>query len=181
MDTTSRTDSATAQLMEQILYEVKRVVVGQDRFLERVMVAMLAQGHLLVEGEELRKTSTPEQPTEHELLDLAERLYESRRRRDRMFTVKLFGEPAWDMLLALYYMPRRGIMLGVMSLGHAANIPPTTGVRWQKVLEEQGFIERGPKVTDSRQQLVRLTETGRALMSKYLIRLYYCNEGLPTF
>ncbi len=41
---------STAQLMEQILYEVKRVVVGQDRFLERVMVAMLAQGHLLVEG-----------------------------------------------------------------------------------------------------------------------------------
>jgi MoxR-like ATPase len=40
----------TATLMERILYEVKRVVVGQDRFLERVMVAMLAQGHLLVEG-----------------------------------------------------------------------------------------------------------------------------------
>jgi MoxR-like ATPase len=36
--------------MEQILYEVKRVVVGQDRFLERVMIAILAQGHLLVEG-----------------------------------------------------------------------------------------------------------------------------------
>jgi len=43
-------DPATAKLMEQILYEVKRVVVGQDRFLERVMVAMLAQGHQLVEG-----------------------------------------------------------------------------------------------------------------------------------
>ena len=42
--------SPPATLMEQILYEVKRVVVGQDRFLERVMVAMLAQGHLLVEG-----------------------------------------------------------------------------------------------------------------------------------
>jgi MoxR-like ATPase len=41
---------ATATLMERILYEVKRVVVGQDRFLERVLVAMLAQGHLLVEG-----------------------------------------------------------------------------------------------------------------------------------
>ena len=50
MEPTQRQDSATAQLMEQILYEVKRVVVGQDRFLERVMVAMLAQGHLLVEG-----------------------------------------------------------------------------------------------------------------------------------
>ncbi len=41
---------STATLMERILYEVKRVVVGQDRFLERVLVGMLAQGHLLVEG-----------------------------------------------------------------------------------------------------------------------------------
>jgi MoxR-like ATPase len=47
---TKSTSVETAQLMEKILYEVKRVVVGQDRFLERVMVAMLAQGHLLVEG-----------------------------------------------------------------------------------------------------------------------------------
>ena len=39
-----------ASLMERILYEVKKVVVGQDHFLERVLVAMLAQGHLLVEG-----------------------------------------------------------------------------------------------------------------------------------
>ena len=40
----------TATLMEHILYEVKKVVVGQDHFLERVLVAILAQGHLLVEG-----------------------------------------------------------------------------------------------------------------------------------
>src|SRR6201998_1744680 len=39
-----------AALMESTLYEVKRVVVGQDHFLERVLVAILAQGHLLVEG-----------------------------------------------------------------------------------------------------------------------------------
>jgi MoxR-like ATPase len=50
MDSETRQDTATALMMEQILYEVKRVVVGQDKFLERVMVAMLAQGHLLVEG-----------------------------------------------------------------------------------------------------------------------------------
>ena len=40
----------TAETMQKLLYEVKRIVVGQDRFLERVLVAMLAQGHLLVEG-----------------------------------------------------------------------------------------------------------------------------------
>ena len=44
------TSAQAATLMEQVLYEVKRVVVGQDHFLERVMVALLAQGHLLVEG-----------------------------------------------------------------------------------------------------------------------------------
>ena len=36
--------------MERILYEIKKVIVGQDHFLERVLVAVLAQGHLLVEG-----------------------------------------------------------------------------------------------------------------------------------
>jgi MoxR-like ATPase len=40
----------SSPLLERILYEVKKVVVGQDHFLERVLVAMLAQGHLLVEG-----------------------------------------------------------------------------------------------------------------------------------
>src|SRR5450432_1660357 len=48
-DTTTVSGEAST-LMERVLYEVKRVVVGQDHFLERVMVAVLAQGHLLVEG-----------------------------------------------------------------------------------------------------------------------------------
>jgi MoxR-like ATPase len=46
----ARTHGDVAALMERVLYEVKRVVVGQDHFLERVLVAILAQGHLLVEG-----------------------------------------------------------------------------------------------------------------------------------
>ncbi len=39
-----------ASSMQRVLYEVKKVVVGQDHFLERVLVAVLAGGHLLVEG-----------------------------------------------------------------------------------------------------------------------------------
>ncbi|HWP19122.1 MAG TPA: MoxR family ATPase [Burkholderiaceae bacterium] len=51
METTSSTRHAeVAERMQRLLYEVKRIVVGQDHFLERVMVALLAQGHLLVEG-----------------------------------------------------------------------------------------------------------------------------------
>jgi MoxR-like ATPase len=41
---------AHAAKMQSILYEVKRVVVGQDAFLERVLIAILAQGHILIEG-----------------------------------------------------------------------------------------------------------------------------------
>jgi len=36
--------------MESLLYEVKKVIVGQDHLLERMVVALLARGHILVEG-----------------------------------------------------------------------------------------------------------------------------------
>lgn len=36
--------------MEQVLYEVKKIIVGQDHMLERMVVALLARGHILVEG-----------------------------------------------------------------------------------------------------------------------------------
>jgi MoxR-like ATPase len=36
--------------MERVLFEVKKVIVGQDHLLERLIVALLARGHILVEG-----------------------------------------------------------------------------------------------------------------------------------
>ncbi|MFN2486914.1 MAG: AAA family ATPase [Acidimicrobiia bacterium] len=36
--------------MEAALYEIKRVIAGQDAMLERVLVSLLAGGHLLIEG-----------------------------------------------------------------------------------------------------------------------------------
>jgi MoxR-like ATPase len=50
MDSFETERSADSSFMERILYEVKKVVVGQDHFLERVLVAIMARGHLLVEG-----------------------------------------------------------------------------------------------------------------------------------
>jgi MoxR-like ATPase len=44
------TGTGTGNPMEQVLYEVKRTIVGQDVLLERLVVALLARGHLLVEG-----------------------------------------------------------------------------------------------------------------------------------
>ena len=44
------TNSGQSQPMERVLYEVKKVIVGQDHLLERMVVALLARGHILVEG-----------------------------------------------------------------------------------------------------------------------------------
>jgi len=41
-DTSHGDVSESAALMEGVLYEVKKVVVGQDAFLERIMIAMLS-------------------------------------------------------------------------------------------------------------------------------------------
>src|SRR6476469_7806789 len=45
-----REDSQARLTIERVLYEVKRVIVGQDQLLERLLVALLARGHILVEG-----------------------------------------------------------------------------------------------------------------------------------
>ena len=44
------TNTGLNQPMERVLYEVKKVIVGQDHLLERMVVALLARGHILVEG-----------------------------------------------------------------------------------------------------------------------------------
>jgi len=118
-------------------------------------------------------------PTRKELVRLACRIYDARRTRDRMFDRELFGEPAWDMLLALYCLPARGERLGVTSLSHAANVAQATGHRWQIILTEHELIERGPKELDARRQLLRLTEKGRKLLENYLTRLFYCDTPAP--
>jgi len=41
---------APRQALEEALYEIKRVIVGQDAMLERLLVALLAGGHVLLEG-----------------------------------------------------------------------------------------------------------------------------------
>ncbi len=47
---TQSMNSENRMPMERVLYEVKKVIVGQDHLLERLVVALLARGHILVEG-----------------------------------------------------------------------------------------------------------------------------------
>ena len=42
--------AAAADRLEQTLFEVKKVIVGQDRVVERLLICLLAKGHTLLEG-----------------------------------------------------------------------------------------------------------------------------------
>ena len=47
--TAAEAEHASAQL-EQVFFEMKKVIVGQDHMVERLLVALLARGHILLEG-----------------------------------------------------------------------------------------------------------------------------------
>ena len=49
-DDRTRLREEPRQALEEALYEVKRVIVGQDAMLERLLVSLLAGGHVLLEG-----------------------------------------------------------------------------------------------------------------------------------
>ena len=119
-------------------------------------------------------------PAAKQLRELASRIYDARRAREKLLDRKLLGEPAWDMLLALFFMPARGEILSVTGLCYASAVPLTTALRQQTVLAAEGLIERGPQGEDHRRHIVRLTPRGRALMSNYLTRLFYCDTHSQT-
>ena len=49
-ETAQPTPPEAKERLEQALFEIRRVIAGQDAMLERVLVCLLAQGHLLIEG-----------------------------------------------------------------------------------------------------------------------------------
>ncbi|HEX3833558.1 MAG TPA: MoxR family ATPase [Solirubrobacteraceae bacterium] len=50
IDDTNRNRGEAREALQQVLYEIKRVIVGQDAMLERLLVSLLAGGHVLLEG-----------------------------------------------------------------------------------------------------------------------------------
>jgi DNA-binding MarR family transcriptional regulator len=126
---------------------------------------------------ELLRIRARRQPSQKELRRLARKIYDARRLRDRLLDRELFGEPAWDMLLALYHLPALGHMLTTTGLCCCSGAPPTTALRWVNTLVAQELVERGPHLKDGRMHLVRLTEEGRALLDRYLARLLHCERA----
>ncbi|WP_295636015.1 winged helix DNA-binding protein [Novosphingobium sp.] len=105
---------------------------------------------------------------EPQALTLARMLYAERRRRDRTFPADIFGEPSWDILLDLFVARGEGRRVPTTSACIGAHVPPTTALRWLRLLEGQGLIEREEDERDGRRTFVRLSTKGMDLVGNFL-------------
>lgn len=101
-------------------------------------------------------------------LTLARECYAGRRRRARYLSADLFGEPTWDILLDLYVAAREKRRVPTTSACIGAHVPPTTALRWLRILEMRGLVEREDDGRDGRRTFVRLTERGNTVMEAFL-------------
>lgn len=103
------------------------------------------------------------------LLALARLMYAQRRRRCAIIGgPELFGEPGWDILLDLYIAYAQGKHVSVSSACIGSAAPPTTGLRWLGILQDEGLVEREKDPRDHRRVNVRLSNDGIQKMERYL-------------
>jgi DNA-binding MarR family transcriptional regulator len=96
-----------------------------------------------------------------------------RERRDRglVLLADMLGDPAWDMVLDLFAAGEDRKRIPVSSICLAAGVPPTTALRWLKVLVEKQLIVRTDDARDKRRVNVSLTPATRTAMISYLDRI----------
>jgi|SRR3954454_1987252 len=101
------------------------------------------------------------------LLDRAQDEFHNRRRRVSVFGQSMFGEPAWDMLLALYILDISGQRQTVGSLLQFSGTPMSTAKRWLDYLSAHDLVRREAHPTDRRTAFVGLTDRARQKLDVY--------------
>lgn len=117
------------------------------------------------------------EPDEETFHRMARGEVKSRKMRSKFLPNSMFGEPAWDMLLALYVVDRRGARETISKLCLSSGAPNTTALRWLDYLEQQKFVQRRQSSTDRRVVFVDLTDAGRAAVEAYFTELYRAGLG----
>ena len=91
----------------------------------------------------------------------------ARRARSRFFSERLFADPAWDILLDLLKSRLSDHRESVKSVCMASNVPPTTALRWIRLLENEGLVRRRADPFDGRRFYIELTEQADASLTQY--------------
>lgn len=88
----------------------------------------------------------------------------ARRLRNQYFDAQLFADPAWDMLLDLMAARLENKKVSVSSLCIAANVPPTTALRWIKIMTDEEIFKRQADDKDGRRIFIELSDNAAAGM-----------------
>ena len=107
------------------------------------------------------RISSPKSAKAAQRSDAALQLYGIRRERYQFFDNDLFGEPSWDILLILYWAEMEQLRLTISNVCEAAQVPPTTALRWITKMETDGLILRAPHPFDRR--VFRLSLSNEAI------------------
>lgn len=100
----------------------------------------------------------------------ADRLYAERRRRDGLFPDNIFGEPAWDLMLAMFLAREKGQPMILCRAYKAAGVSDTTGRRLLDRMEEEGLITRRRAPRSRKMRIVELTDMAAERLIDYLAR-----------
>lgn len=102
------------------------------------------------------------------LIERARIVLGARRIRMQFFHPGFFGEPAWEILLALYITEESEARFTASKLAEWIGAPLSTVLRWVKALEEQSLVDRIDHPTDRRICFIRLLDKGRKALDSYL-------------
>lgn len=81
-----------------------------------------------------------------------------RRLRERFFSPELFADPAWDILLDLAASRIEHRSVSVSSLCIAAAVPPTTALRWIRMMTDRKLLARRADPQDARRMFIDLSD-----------------------
>lgn len=80
----------------------------------------------------------------------------------------LSTDAVWNILLDLFVQRCRKRRVSVGDLCIASGVPESTALRWIKLLQERGLIQRTPDTDDARRAYLSLTRTGLTKMEDAL-------------
>jgi|tagenome__1003787_1003787.scaffolds.fasta_scaffold20926453_2 DNA-binding MarR family transcriptional regulator len=109
-------------------------------------------------------------------VERVEWLIRARRNRARYLPPELFAEPAWDILVDLLRAEIVHERVSVSSACIAAAVPPTTGLRWLRTLEQHGLVVRKRDLHDARRIFVVLSQETSMALRRYFLEVLGTSE-----
>lgn len=150
--------------------------IGRDRppdVLQRLSQEVGRIAHILASlSEEEAAVAAMDAPPDEEDFQLTagqvRAIIRVRRLREHFFAGDLFADPAWDIVLDLMAARLEQERVAVSSLRIAANVPPTTALRWIKRLTDEGLLVRVADPQDGRRVYIELSESAARAVGAYL-------------